>query len=87
VLAWIALICAGVLAFEVVLELAAIGLFPHVDTPECASTNTFCFPDGHGGVTGGAMVVGIGNLVGLAVVVAVLVVPARRRTARAPRDG
>jgi hypothetical protein len=84
VLALVALVCAAVLVFEYVLYTTALVLFTHLDSPECAGSNTFCYPDGTRGVTGGAVVVAVGNLGAVAILVAVFVLlRVRRRAAHA----
>lgn len=56
-------ICIAIVAtFELVLYVVALILFSHMDAPACASTNTFCSPDGQRGLTGGAIVVIAGNI-------------------------
>lgn len=82
ILGWIVIGCVLLVAFEMVVYLAAAMLFPHVDTPECASTNTFCSPDGRHGVTGGTVVVAAGHLGALVVLVALLLVRDRRSHAQ-----
>ena len=62
-----------VVGFEPVLYLIAVLLFPHLDTPECAGADTFCSPNGHPGLTGGAVVVLAGNLIAVALLVVLLV--------------
>ena len=84
-LGWIALACVCVVAFELVVYLTAGMLFTHIDTPECSSTNTFCYPDGRPGVTGGAVVVAVGNLAAAAVLLALLMLHMARRTATRAR--
>jgi hypothetical protein len=51
-LVWVVLGGVLVVVFEALLYLTAVMLFPHIDTPDCASTDTFCFPDGRPGVIG-----------------------------------
>jgi hypothetical protein len=89
-LVWVVLGGVLVVVFEALLYLTAVMLFPHIDTPDCASTDTFCFPDGRPGVTGGAIVVAVGHLGAVAILVAALVLLVirrlmiRRRAARTP---
>lgn len=60
------------LTFELVLYVTAVMLFSHVDTPDCASTNSFCSPDGHSGLTGGAIFLVAGNFIAAALAAALL---------------
>lgn len=68
IVAWVALACIVVFVFEFALYLTATLLFTHVDTPDCAGSDTFCSPDGRPGLTGGAVVVTVGNLAALVIV-------------------
>lgn len=70
---WVVFGCALVLVFEALLYLTAVMLFPHIDTPVCAGADTFCYPDGRSGVTGGAVVVAVGNLGAVVILAALLV--------------
>lgn len=70
VLGWTWGVVVVVVTLEFVLYMTALTLFPHLDTPNCAGANTFCSPDGSVGLTGGAVVVLIGN--GVAAFVCVL---------------
>jgi hypothetical protein len=79
VLAWIVFGCAFVIGFECVLYTTALTLFTHFDTPECAGSNTFCYPDGRSGITGGAVVVMVGNLAAVVIGAALLALALLRR--------
>ncbi len=74
-----------VFALELVFYFVAVMLFPHIDVPSCAATNTFCSPTGAKGPTGGAVVFLTENVAGagIAVLAAVLLV-LRRRTRLRP---
>lgn len=82
--AWVFLATVSVLVlltFELVLYVTALMLFSHVDTPDCASTNSFCSPDGHSGLTGGAIFLVAGNFITAAIAAALL--GGRRQQTRA----
>lgn len=65
--------CVLLLAFEEVLNLVALDLFPHHDTAECAGANTFCSPDGRAELTAGGALLLVANVaIGGALVVALL---------------
>lgn len=66
-------------AFEFLLVSLGICLFPHLDTPSCASTDPFCLPGKRQGLTPRIALLGTGDLAALVVVCAVLVLERIRR--------
>jgi hypothetical protein len=79
VLAWIAAGCALVIVFEFALYTSALTLFTHVDTPDCAGSNTFCSPNHQAGPTGGTIVVIAGNVTAFVVVGVIVALRQRRK--------